>query len=54
MKVADLNLCAIGLQFLQVVENYVNYNLQKFKIASSKIEPCGTHETKEFSQIEIS
>ena len=36
---ADLNLWAINLKFLQILENYVIYNLWKFHIDSFKIDP---------------
>ena len=35
---ADLNLWDINLVFLQILENYVTYNVWKFQIDSFKIE----------------
>jgi len=35
---AGLNLSVIILKFLQILDNYVTYNLKKFQIDSSKIE----------------
>ena len=46
-KFANLNFWVLDLKFLEIVFNYINNNLRKFQIDSSKIEACGSHETKE-------
>ena len=48
---SDLNLLSIDLKFVQIVFNYVNYNLLKYQIDSSKIEPCGTIKRKNICKI---
>ena len=45
-----LNYCAINLKPLQILVHIIVYNPPKFQIDISKIEACGTHETKEFSR----
>ena len=43
---ADLNLWAINLKFLQILDNYVTYNPLKFQIDRNKTEAWGTHEAE--------
>jgi len=40
---ADLNFEAINRKFLEILENYVTYNLLKSQIDSFKIDPWWTY-----------